>query len=265
MKRVVCMVLSACFLLLAACSAHQDEPSQDRFRGLYLAVGDRDNVPDVDRAEGSYDVRTNTVSFEGVEGYACLVAADAQLDVTAMFLGQGIEGNCSLGEDSFIEANWYLSRDENRIIRPYSVYQTVDGSLYLCKEFTAYGRGVSTISIRKEWMEKGTKSMSCNLHIQTIPALKNVVVKQFDSQDLLLETETLTQEQWKDSLDLTPAASWLVVEEHFAGGIVTRTSYTVEDERLDHSVWFLDEKGIGEGWNISFFPAHSTRIVTTAD
>lgn len=257
MKRVICMLLSACFLLLAACSAAQDAPSQDRFCGFYLAVGDKDSVPDVDRAVGTYDAKTLTVSFEDVEGYACLLAVDSQLDLTAMLLGQGVEGRGSLGVDvSSIEADWYLSEDEDRIIRPYSVYQTADGSLYLCKESAAFGTGIGTISATREWEEDGTpKSLDCVLHIQTIPALENVLIKQFSFGDQLVETAALTLEQWQDELELSSETAWLTVEEHSAGGTVKRTVYTAGDGVQEHSVWFLDKEGIGEEKVISFLTA----------
>lgn len=63
------------------------------------------------------------------------------------------------------------------------------------------------------------------------------------------------------ALDLTPAASWLVVEEHFAGGgTVDRTSYTVEEGMPEHSVWFLDENGVGEEMTVSFLQPTATVV-----
>lgn len=257
MKRIALLMCGLLALLLTACGAGAESGgNEDRFCGFYL-VFDASGAGNLNGVTGNFDPETETVRFDGVEGYFCFLGAagmaDGEPDALRTFCGDGVElSEGVLGKDSRVTFTWHVLEGQEQVVRPLSVYQRESGEFYLKSEMPAFGGGITGISDSKVWKENGEeRRLDCKLDIVYEKALESVSFKEFDGEDRRTAHTVLDRDEWKDTLSLGEDTVWVLAEANYADGSVIRTVYSRGEEQ-DAVFWFLGEDGIGREKKICF-------------
>lgn len=222
---------------------------------------------------GQRDTQGGSYIFPGLEGKNCFLAVETLGDGGRALSGYTDMADVQIktgGEEESVSGTVYFGPPEDARNwntdqidygwTAYRVFQMEDGAVYLDGSGNSYGGvgGFSTSERMEETVREGgeetTRSFSVSVSFASVPRLEYVTVKQFDKDDRLLETHTLTQgeaqalEGGEVRWTLAPGAAYALVTETGADGSAARTIAEPNgDGELYHMSWFLDERGMGYG------------------
>ena len=214
---------------------------------------------------GQYDEQTGRYLFSGKEGVNCFLItrtgaygeeiytgytdlADAHVKV-----GDGetsLSGTVYMGD----MAPGHESPEYGYSMTAYRVYQMKDGTVYLDGSGNGYaGKGGMTASTKESYTEtmngeEQTTSLEVSFTVEWVERIKEVSVAWFDRENRPLGERVLTLEDMGEGITLPrpQGAAWAVVVETGEEGEIARTAYTLSEEKVNHRLVLLDQRGMGQ-------------------
>lgn len=222
---------------------------------------------------GQWDTEHDRYIFPGLEGLNCFMAVTPLPGGGTRYAGYSHMADVQIttGQHNSISGKLYMgpplddsswnSEDFDYCWTAYRVYQMEDGTVYLDGGGNSYsGVGGFGFSEKTEWTtsvdgESVTESFEVSVDVESIPRQACVTVKQFDGDERLLRTDTLTAQQaqaletgtWRLAGEADTAYIMTVetdVEGNTNRAICQPDPWTGSDSiRCD--TWFLDDAGMG--------------------
>ena len=208
-------------------------------------------------------------TFPGMEGYSAVLAlVRGEYGNTLLAGNQLMDGKTHVSETSSSlsgavcyglplgETQWPAGEPEYAW-RAYDVFQMPDGTVYLDGTGNSYGAagGMTITEERTETEaingEERQVSLSVEVRFEVVGRLQEVRVKEFDASDRVTGETVFQAGELKEetAVALAEDTRWLVVEERFQDGDVTRTAYDAReidgDGERRHPLVVLDERGMG--------------------
>lgn len=217
---------------------------------------------------GTYDEETGRYQFPGLEGRNCFLCVREGEDGGQYYTGYtdmaNVHTKVGNGEHSISgtvyfgppldDTNWNTEYYDYGW-RAYRVYQMDDGTVYLDGSGNSYGGvggfGFSTKETYTETVdgEEKTTSFEVSVNVESVERVREISVTWFDGDNRQVAQRTIPMEdvgEYGLTLERPQGAVWALVAETDRLGNVKRSSYTLLEEAVVHSLVRLDERGMGE-------------------
>jgi len=273
--------------LLAGCQLAKPDAEQDAGRDTlcgvfitleYLDIGEPEitlngkGEPQISYSEmriyATHPEDENGVSpyytFKGIEGYCFFSIREKEADGSfyhRSFADNVIQDRLTkIGDNSTMISGtiYFDAHCSDFVIFPNPVYQTQDGGVYVVPgEGTAIGNPTEGDNISLTLSETAsqtadgetiTKTMEVSITAQCLNTNQEVILKQIDENDQVVDETVITQDTIPDNVRVLPDTAYMILEEHCIDGegnaVVKRT--LVDTSAAYFYVQFTGEHGIVE-------------------